>query len=327
MVASAGSCFTDQPNSAASPQASHWAISSPRSLVLGRAESTTKPQERQALCPWPPWPEVPGLYGPSLVITGASSGIGAVYADRLARRGYDLLLVARNRERMQDLAKKLAADTGHKVELLAADLTDSKDLAGVERILREDPRITLLVNNAGMASTAPLLNSDVTNMSEIIALNVEALTRLSCAVAPEFVKRGSGTIINIGSVVGVAPELLNGVYGGTKAYVLAFSQSLRHELADKGVTVQVVLPGATATDLWKKAGTPVEHLPQEIVMSTEDMVDAALAGLDQGEFVTIPALPDAGQWQNYEAARQAMMPNLSRMEPAARYGIVRAARA
>jgi short-subunit dehydrogenase len=251
------------------------------------------------------------------VITGASSGIGAVYADRLARRGYDLLLVARNRERMQDLAKKLAADTGHKVELLAADLTDSKDLAGVERILREDSRITLLVNNAGMASTAPLLNSHVADMSKIISLNVEALTRLTYAVVPAFGKRGSGTIINIGSIVGVAPELLNGVYGGTKAFVLAFSQSLRHELADKGVTVQIVLPGATATDLWKKAGTPVEHLPQEIVMSTEDMVDAALAGLDQGEFVTIPALPDAGQWQTYEAARQALMPNLSRSEPAA----------
>ncbi|HEY6269456.1 MAG TPA: SDR family oxidoreductase [Candidatus Acidoferrum sp.] len=256
------------------------------------------------------------------VVTGASSGIGAVYADRLASRGYDLLLVARTRKPMDDLAKKLEAGTGRRIEILAADLTDSNDLAGVERILREDPRISLLVNNAGMASTAPLLNSDVTDMSQIIALNVEALTRLTYAVAPQFVKRGSGTIINIGSVVGVAPELLNGVYGGTKAYVLAFSQSLRHELADKGVTVQVVLPGATATDLWKKAGTPVEHLPQEIVMSTGDMVGAALAGLDQGEFVTIPALPDAGQWQTYEAARQAMMPNLSRTKPAARYGVV-----
>jgi len=258
------------------------------------------------------------------VITGASSGIGAVYADRLARRGYDLLLVARNRERMEDLAKKLAADTENKVELLAADLTDSKDLAGVERILREDSRITLLVNNAGMASTAPLLNSDVADMSKIISLNVEALTRLTYAVVPAFVKRGFGTIINIGSTVGVAPELLNGVYGGTKAFVLAFSQSLRHELANKGVTVQVVLPGATATDLWKKAGTPVEHLPQEIVMTVDDMVNAALAGLDQGEFVTIPALADAGKWQTYEAARQAMMPELSRSEPAARYRTVRA---
>jgi short-subunit dehydrogenase len=259
------------------------------------------------------------------VITGASSGIGAVYADRLARRGYDLLLVARTRGPMDELAKKHEAGTGHKVEILAADLADSRDLAGVERILREDPRITLLVNNAGMASTAPLLNSDVTEMSRIIALNVNALTRLTYAVVPAFVKRGSGTIINIGSVVGIAPELLNGVYGGSKAFVLAFSQSLRKELASTGVTAQVVLPGATATDLWKKAGTPVEHLPKEIVMSTEDMVDAALAGLDQGEFVTIPALPDAGQWQTYEAARQAMMPNLSRTEPAARYGLVRAA--
>jgi uncharacterized protein len=259
------------------------------------------------------------------VITGASSGIGAVYADRLASRGYDLLLVARTRKPMDDLAKKLGAGTGRRIEILAADLTDSNDLAGVERILREDPRITLLVNNAGVASTAPLLNSDVAEMSRMISLNVNALTRLTYAAVPAFVERSSGTIINIGSVVGVAPELLNGVYGGTKAFVQAFSQSLRKELAGTGVTVQVVLPGATATDLWKKAGTPVEHLPQEIVMSTEDMVDAALAGLDQGEFVTIPALPDAGQWQTYEAARQVMMPNLSRAEPAARYGIVRAA--
>lgn len=259
------------------------------------------------------------------VVTGASSGIGAVYADRLARRGYDLLLVARDQERMADLAKKLVSDTGRKVETLAADLTDSNDLAKLERILREDSRVTLLVNNAGVAATAPLLNSEVAAMSRMIALNVEAVTRLAYAVVPAFVKRGAGGIINIASIVAVAPELLNGVYGGTKAYVLAFSQSLRHELANTGVKVQVVLPGATATELWKKAGNPVENLPQEIVMTAEDMVDAALAGFDQGEFVTIPALPDAGQWQSYEAARQALMPNLSRAEPAGRYSVVRAA--
>ena len=259
------------------------------------------------------------------VITGASSGIGAVYADRLAHRGYDLLLVARNRERMEDLAKELAADSGRKIEILAADLTDSSDLAEVERILREDSRITLLVNNAGMASTAPLLDAKVADMTKMISLNVQALTRLSYAVVPAFVKRGSGTIINISSVVGVAPELLNGVYGGSKAFVLAFSQSLHHELSEKGVRVQVVLPGATATELWRKAGRPVENLPQEIVMTAEDMVDAALAGLEQGEFVTIPALPDARQWQTYEAARQAMRPNLSRAKPATRYGVVHAA--
>jgi short-subunit dehydrogenase len=259
------------------------------------------------------------------VVTGASSGIGAIYADRLARRGYDLLLVARNRERMQDLAAKLTRETGSKVEILAADLAKGNDLAKLEQILREDSRVTLLVNNAGVGATAPLLNSDIADMSRMIALNVEAPTRLTYAVVPAFVKRGAGVIINIASVVAVAPELLNGVYGGTKAFVLGFSQSLRHELANTGVKVQAVLPGATATDFWRISGKPVEELPQEIVMTAEDMVDAALAGFDQGEFVTIPALPDAGQWESYEAARQALMPNLSRAEPAARYGIARVA--
>jgi short-subunit dehydrogenase len=259
------------------------------------------------------------------VVTGASSGIGAIYADRLARRGYDLLLVARNRERMQDLAAKLTRETGSKVEILPADLGKVNDLAKLEQILREDSRVSLLVNNAGVGATAPLLNSDIADMSRMIALNVEALTRLTYAAVPAFVKRGAGVIINIASVVAVAPELLNGVYGGTKAFVLGFSQSLRHELANTGVKVQAVLPGATATDFWRISGKPVEELPQEIVMTAEDMVDAALAGFDQGEFVTIPALPDAGQWESYEAARRALMPNLSRAEPAARYGIARVA--
>lgn len=252
------------------------------------------------------------------VITGASSGIGAVYADRLAQRGYDLLLVARSQKRLEDLAKKLS-ETGRQVEILAADLTVSSDVARLEQILREDSRVTMLVNNAGVGSTTPLLNADIADMSRMIALNVEGLTRLTYAAVPAFVKRGSGTIINIASIVAIAPELLNGVYGGTKAYVLAFSQSLRHELANTGVKVQVVLPGATATNFWNVAGTPVEHLPHEIVMSTEDMVDAALAGFDQGEFSTIPALPDARQWDSFEALRQTMMPNLSLAEPAVRY--------
>src|SRR5262249_18522699 len=146
------------------------------------------------------------------VITGASSGIGAVYADRLARRGYDLLMVARSKERMDDLARKLGAETGRKIEILAADLLDSKDLAGLERTLRIDSRVTLLVNNAGLGATAPLLNSDTADMSRMIALNVEAVTRLTYALVPAFVSRGTGTIINIGSIVAVAPERLNGMY-------------------------------------------------------------------------------------------------------------------
>jgi len=255
------------------------------------------------------------------VITGASSGIGAVYADRLARRGHDLLLIARRHDRLQQLAAEIAGRTGRKVEVLAADLGAPADLARVERVLRDDPRITVLVNNAGVAAVTPLLDANVDDMSRMIALNVDALMRLTYAVVPAFVRRGLGTIINIASIVAVAPELLNGVYGGTKAFVLAFSQSLRKELADKGVRVQVVLPGATATDLWSIAGRPVEQLPKEIVMSVDDLVDAALAGLDQGEFVTLPALPQVEQWDAYEGARQALMPNLSRATPADRYGL------
>ena len=141
------------------------------------------------------------------VITGASSGIGAVYADRLARRGYDLLLVARSQERMTDLAKKLVSETGSKVQVLAADLVDSNDLAKLEHILSDDSRVTLLVNNAGAGATAPLLNSDIAGMGRMIALNVEALTRLTYAVVPAFVKRGAGVIINIGSIVAIAPSV------------------------------------------------------------------------------------------------------------------------
>lgn len=258
------------------------------------------------------------------LVTGASSGIGAVYADRLAHAGYDLILVARRADRLQVLAKELTQRTGRSVETLAADLTKPVDLAKVESVLRNDARITLLVNNAGIGATAPLLQSDVDEMDHLITLNVNVLTRLTYAVAPAFVARGTGTLINIASVVALAPTLLNGVYGASKAYVLAFSQSLHHELADKGVRVQAVLPGATATDFWEVARKPVEELPQEIVMSVDDMVDAALAGLAQGELVTIPALPDVAHWDALERARQALAPDLSRAAPAPRYATAKA---
>lgn len=255
------------------------------------------------------------------VVTGASTGIGALYADRLARRGYDLVLVARNAERLQVQADRLAGTYGRTVRTLAADLTETADLRRVEDLLRTDAGITLLVNNAGVGGTGPLLASDIDRMQDMIALNVTALTRLTYAAAPGFVARGQGAFINIASIVAIAPEVLNGVYGGSKAYVVAFSQSLQHELADKGVRVQVVLPGATATDFWQIAGTPVEHLPSEIVMRAEDLVDAALAGFDGGEFATIPALEDGAKWDAYEAARRAMHPELSRTKPASRYGV------
>ena len=256
------------------------------------------------------------------LVTGASGGIGAVYADRLARRGHDLILVARDRVRLERLARRIAGDTGRRVDVLPADLGDPAGLASAERVLRDDPALSVLVNNAGVGATAPLLASDAGDMDRMIALNVTALTRLTYAAAPGFVVRGAGTIVNIASIAAVAPEVLNGVYGGSKAFVLAFSQSLRHELAGKGIRVQVVLPGATATEFWSAAGTPVEHLPGEIVMTAEDMVDAALAGLDQGEFATVPSLPDAADWDAFESARLALRPGLSLATPASRYGVV-----
>ena len=260
------------------------------------------------------------------LITGASSGIGAVYADRLAKRGYDLILVARNAERLKSLATQLASETGRSVTVLPADLGDKAALATVEAVLRNDPSITMLVNNAGTASRAPLLDADVDEMEAMIALNVTALTRLSYAAAPGFVARGSGTIINIASVVAIAPERLNGVYGATKAFVLALSHSLHRELAEKGVRVQAVLPAATATDLWEKSGLHYSKLPVGTVMSTEDMVDAALAGLDQGEVVTIPPRQDGDDWTRFEAARLALAPKFANSAPAPRYRAVIPAR-
>jgi short-subunit dehydrogenase len=255
------------------------------------------------------------------LITGASSGIGAIYADRLARRGYDLILVARNQSRLEALAAGLRNETGRSVDVVSADLNDDVELARVEMILRTNAAISMLVNNAGIGGAAPLLASDVDAMDRMIRLNVLALTRLTYAAAPALVARGSGTIINIASIVAISPETLNGVYGGTKAFVLAFSQSLRHELSQKGLHIQAVLPGATATEFWDVAGLPVKNLPSEIVMSAHDLVDAALAGLDLGETVTIPSLEDKSEWDGYDVARRAMAGKLSRTKPATRYNV------
>lgn len=255
------------------------------------------------------------------LITGASSGIGATYADRLARQGYDLILVARNQHRLERLATQLNADTQRDIQVVVADLNLPADLARIEQILHDDSRISLLVNNAGIGATAPLLDSDADKMEAMILLNVLALTRLAKAAATNFVAQGRGTLINIGSIVAVAPKLLNGVYGGTKAFVQAFTESLEHELSDKGVRVQVVLPGATATEFWDVAGLPVSNLPETMVMTTQNLVDAALAGLAQGEKVTIPSLPDSLDWDAYETARLALGPNLSHRSPASRYGV------
>ncbi|MDI3566039.1 SDR family oxidoreductase [Bradyrhizobium sp. Arg816] len=254
------------------------------------------------------------------LITGASSGIGAVYADRLARRGYDLILVARNQQRLNAVADKLRGETGRQIAVLPADLNEKAGLAKVEAVLRDDPGITMLVNNAGIGSVASILQANVDTMEAMIDLNVTALTRLTYAAAPAFVARGTGTIINISSVVGIAVEALNGVYSASKSYVLSFGHSLQKDLAEKGVRVQTVLPGATATEFWDIAG----YAPQktsEITMSAEDCVDAALVGLDAGELVTIPGLHEEALWTRWEADRRDISPKFRNAKPAPRYGL------
>ena len=259
------------------------------------------------------------LHSGTALITGASSGIGAVYADRLARRGHDLVLVDRDRDRLCSPASGITDDTGRSVEVLTADIGTAKGLRSVERVLATDASLTMLVNNAGRASSAPLLTSDPDEMQRMINLDVTALMRFACAACPAFTERGRGTVISVASVVALTPEQLNGVHVGVKAFAVAFTQSLHSELSSKGIRVQVVLPAATTTEFRRPDGISVERLPSRMVMSIITMVDAALAGLDLGEIVTIPSLPDVAQWDVYEAARQAMRRKLSRAEPAARY--------
>lgn len=254
------------------------------------------------------------------LITGASEGIGATYADRLAKRGHDLILVARNREKLSQLAAKLEAETGRAVEILAADLTDRADLERVVNRL-DDSAIELVVNNAGTVTAGPLLSTEAARLEAMVALNVTAALRIAHAAVRNFAARGSGTLINISSVVALAPEILSGTYSGTKAFLLNLSQALQTELAGTGVRVQAVLPGATRTAIWAKGGVDTDAMPAERLMDLDQMVDAALKGLDLGEAVTIPSLPDLADWDRLQQARLALAPLLSRQSPAPRYAL------
>jgi len=253
------------------------------------------------------------------LITGASTGIGAVYADRLARRGFDLVLVARDEARLNALAERLRAETGVKVDVIKADLTDRADLLKVEQRLADDAAITLLVNNAGVAGANDFVGSDPDAFEKMIQLNVTAVTRLASAAARNFVPRDRGAIINLASVVGLIPELGMPVYGASKAFVTYLTQALRAQFAQSAVRLQAVLPGATRTEIWERSGSDIDAVDPNTVMEVDDLVDAALAGFDQGELVTIPSLPDAADWEGALAAKAKLYPNLSRSQPAARF--------
>ena len=255
------------------------------------------------------------------VVTGASSGIGAVYAQRLAARGYDLILVARRADRLEALAGKLSTAHGIKVQVLVADLAKESDLVRVEAVLKADASVRMLVNNAGIARLSPFTQSSIGDSASQIALNITALTRLALAVLPGFVARNEGTLVNMASILAAHALPISTVYSATKAYVLQFSRGLQQELANTGVKVQAVLPAATETEIWTEdvSGVPLSALAKDTVMRVDDLVDAALAGLDQGEAVTWPSVGDAGLWDKFDAARVALVGATQTGTPAARY--------
>jgi len=253
------------------------------------------------------------------LVTGASTGIGAVYADRLARRGHDLVLVARDGQRLEALAAKLRADTGRTVDVLVANLASSADVARVEQRIVDDAAITLLVNNAGRSLNGDTLENSVEDVEAIIALNITAAARLAIAAGKAFGARGKGSIVNVASILAIHYQSFEGVYDGSKAFLLALSRNIAERVRDKGVHVQAVLPGATRTEIWERSGKDIDSFPPEMVMDAGDLVDAALLGLDRGEEVTIPPLADEGLWTAYEDARQAMLGVLSNRDPAPRY--------
>ena len=254
------------------------------------------------------------------LVTGASSGIGAVYADRLAARGYDLILVARREDRLRAVAETITGAHGRQVEVLAADLEKEPDLLRVEGVLASNPDIRVLINNAGLARLAPVATAPLARTSLTqIALNITALTRLTQAVLPGFVARNRGVIVNIASVLGIHTLPISSVYSGTKAFVLAFHRGLQAELAETAVKVQVVLPAATATEIWDASGVPLTALDANTVMTTENLVDAAIAGFDQGEAVTWPSLADDTLSDRFETARADLFAGTRTNRPAPRY--------
>ena len=253
------------------------------------------------------------------LVTGASSGIGAAYARRLAARAHDLILVARRAERLEHLAAELTNTYGISAQPLVADLATEDGIAGVADVLASDSSIEMLVNNAGVTRIGATAELPSEGISTMLALNLSALTHLTHAALPGFIARNRGTIINIGSVLAFKALPLASVYAGTKAFVLLFTRGLQEELKDTAIRVQAVLPAGVATEIYDGSIMPLEQIPAELIMSADAMVDAALAGLDSGEAVTLPSVADIELWRQYAATSEALFAASQTGSPAPRY--------
>src|SRR5882724_5220438 len=215
------------------------------------------------------------------IVTGASSGIGVAYAERMAERGYDLILVARRRNRLEDVARRIEIKTKRTVEIVIADLADAKDLLRIEALLTERADIDVLINNAGLGALGPTSKVTADALENLIKINILALTRLTHAALPGFLRRNFGTIINIASMIAVMPTPSGAGYSGSKAYVLNFTRSLQMELAKTSIIVQAVLPGPVRTEFFEASGLTAAPFPSELFMSADQLVDTSLQALDQ----------------------------------------------
>ena len=223
------------------------------------------------------------------LITGASSGIGAAFARRLARDHYDLIVVARGRERLDALAKRLYGEHGAAVEVLPADLTHAAELRIVEKVV-SDAQLDLLVNNAGFGTVGAFAHLDPVKEEEEIRLNVVALTRLTRAALPGMIARHRGNIINVSSMAAFQAAPYNATYAATKAFVNSFTEALHEELRGTGVAVQALCPGFTRTEFQERAGIDVSDIPSFAWMSPDAVAEASLSALRRGELICIPGL-------------------------------------
>lgn len=222
-------------------------------------------------------------------MTGASAGIGAAFTRRLAGDGYDLVIVARDRQRLEALARELRAH-GVDVTVAAADLTDPGDLQAIQALILEGPPLDLVVNNAGFGTDGRFHELDPAVEELEIRLNIQATVRLTHAALRTMVARGRGSVINVSSVAGFMPGPFTATYSATKAYIKSFTEALAEELRGTGVRVQVVCPGYTRTEFHDRAKIQTSHIPSVAWMSAEAVVDASLSALERGVVICVPGL-------------------------------------